>query len=177
MDKRAPWCASRRINMSFGLYIVGFIVLIIGLALGANLLHVPPQWIGVGVVVLIGLGILTGVTITRQRRLGFVIQLNRARSKRDLVDPTDPRTRDLGTSAARSLNANKSLHPGQRLGPPTRVDTIRSVTPYGPVGGRDRDSGAFRAASITVEYGPSHFAFLKSAVNRRATRCVHQFGC
>ncbi len=53
--------------MSFGLYIVGFIVLIVGLALGANLLHVPPQWIGVGIVVLIGLGILTGVTITRQR--------------------------------------------------------------------------------------------------------------
>lgn len=53
--------------MSFALYIVGFIVLVIGLCLGAYLLHVPPQWIGVGVVVLMGLGILTGVTITRQR--------------------------------------------------------------------------------------------------------------
>jgi hypothetical protein len=53
--------------MSFGLYIVGFIVLIVGLSIGAYLLHVPPQWIGVGVVVLIGLGILTGVTSTRQR--------------------------------------------------------------------------------------------------------------
>ena len=53
--------------MAFGLYIVGFIVLIIGLALGANLMHVPPKWIGVGVVVLIGLGILTGVTTTKQR--------------------------------------------------------------------------------------------------------------
>ena len=53
--------------MSFGLYIAGFIVLIIGLALGAYLLHVPPQWIGVGVVVLVGLGILTGVTTTRGR--------------------------------------------------------------------------------------------------------------
>ena len=53
--------------MSFGLYIVGFIVLIIGLSLGAFLLHVPPQWIGVGVVVLVGLGILTGVTTTRRR--------------------------------------------------------------------------------------------------------------
>jgi len=53
--------------MSFGLYIVGFIVLIIGLALGAYLLHVPAQWIGVGVVVLVGLGILTGVTTTKQR--------------------------------------------------------------------------------------------------------------
>ena len=53
--------------MSFGLYIVGFIVLIVGLAIGAFLLHVPAQWIGVGVIVLIGLGILTGVTTTRQR--------------------------------------------------------------------------------------------------------------
>jgi hypothetical protein len=53
--------------MSFALYIVGFIVLIVGLVLGAYLLHVPPNWIGVGVVVLLGLGILTGVTTTRRR--------------------------------------------------------------------------------------------------------------
>jgi len=53
--------------MSFGIYIVGFIVLIIGLSMGAFLMHVPPQWIGVGVVVLIGLGIVTGVTTTRRR--------------------------------------------------------------------------------------------------------------
>jgi hypothetical protein len=53
--------------MSFGIYIVGFIVLIIGLSMGAFLMHVPPQWIGVGVVVLVGLGILTGVTTTRRR--------------------------------------------------------------------------------------------------------------
>jgi len=53
--------------MSFGLYIAGFIVLVIGLALGANMMHVPPRWIGVGVVVMIGLGILTGVTATRHR--------------------------------------------------------------------------------------------------------------
>ena len=52
--------------MSFGLYLVGFIVLIIGLALGAYLLHVPAMWIGVGVIVLIGIGILTGVTSTRR---------------------------------------------------------------------------------------------------------------
>ena len=53
--------------MSFGLYLVGFIVLILGLLMGAYFLHVPPRWIGVGAVVLIGLGILTGVTTTRQR--------------------------------------------------------------------------------------------------------------
>lgn len=53
--------------MSFGMYLVGFIVLIIGLAVGAHLMHVPPMWIGVGVLVLIGLGIMMGVTTTRQR--------------------------------------------------------------------------------------------------------------
>ena len=54
-------------TMSFALYIIGFIVLIAGLAIGANLMHVEPRWIGVGVVVLIGLGIVLGVTSTRQR--------------------------------------------------------------------------------------------------------------
>jgi hypothetical protein len=53
--------------MSFALYIVGFIVLIVGLAYGAHLMHIPPRWIGVGVLVLIGLGVVTGVTHTRQR--------------------------------------------------------------------------------------------------------------
>ncbi len=53
--------------MSFALYIIGFVVLIVGLAVGAHLMHIPPQWIGVGVLVLIGLGVVTGVTHTRQR--------------------------------------------------------------------------------------------------------------
>ncbi len=53
--------------MSFGIYIGGFVVLIIGLALGAHMLHMPPKWIGVGVVILAGIGILSGVARTRQR--------------------------------------------------------------------------------------------------------------
>jgi hypothetical protein len=53
--------------MSFALYIIGFVVLIVGLAVGAHLAHVPPQWIGVGVLVLVGLGVVSGVTHTRQR--------------------------------------------------------------------------------------------------------------
>lgn len=53
--------------MSFGLYLVGFLVLIVGLGIGAHMMHVPNQWIAVGVVVLLGLGILTGVTHTRTR--------------------------------------------------------------------------------------------------------------
>ncbi len=53
--------------MSFGTYMIGFIILIIGLGLGAYFLHVPPKWIGVGVIVMIGLGILRGVTSTKQK--------------------------------------------------------------------------------------------------------------
>lgn len=53
--------------MSFGMYMAGFIVLILGLALGAQLLHVPAKWIGVGVVVMVGMGIMLGVTTTRRR--------------------------------------------------------------------------------------------------------------
>lgn len=44
---------------AFGTYLVGFIVLIIGLAIGASLLGVPTTWIAVGVIVLIGIGIIT----------------------------------------------------------------------------------------------------------------------
>ena len=52
--------------MSFGLYMIGFIILIIGVGLGAHFAGVPPRWIGVGVVTMIGLGILLGVTSTRR---------------------------------------------------------------------------------------------------------------
>jgi hypothetical protein len=51
---------------SFGLYVIGFLVLIAGLAYGAFLLGVPQVWIGVGVVVLLGIGIISGVGRTRR---------------------------------------------------------------------------------------------------------------
>ena len=53
--------------MSFGLYSIGFVILIGGLVYGAYLLHVPTHWIVVGAIVLLGLGVVTGVTATRQR--------------------------------------------------------------------------------------------------------------
>jgi uncharacterized membrane protein YiaA len=43
---------------SFATYLIGFIVFVIGLALAAFFLNVPTQWIVVGVVVLLGIGIL-----------------------------------------------------------------------------------------------------------------------
>ena len=53
-------------RMSFSLYILGFIVLIVGLAIGAQKAHVPDKWIGVGVIILIGMGIIKGVVSTRR---------------------------------------------------------------------------------------------------------------
>ena len=53
--------------MSFGLYSIGFAIVIGGLIYAAYLLHMPAHWIGVGAAVLLGVGILTGVKATRQR--------------------------------------------------------------------------------------------------------------
>jgi hypothetical protein len=53
--------------MSFALYAVGFAILTIGLIYGAYLVHLPSHWIVVGAIVLIGVGILSGVKATRQR--------------------------------------------------------------------------------------------------------------
>ncbi len=47
---------------SFQIYLVGFIILIIGVAAAAYLLGVPPVWIAVGVVILIGIGIMAATT-------------------------------------------------------------------------------------------------------------------
>ncbi len=52
---------------SFGLYLIGALVLIGGLIYGAWLAHVPSQWIAVGAIVLLGAGILGAVTHTRRR--------------------------------------------------------------------------------------------------------------
>ena len=53
--------------MSFGIFLVGYIILTIGVAIGAHLLHVPQKWIGVGVLCLIGIAIIHGVTATRHK--------------------------------------------------------------------------------------------------------------
>jgi hypothetical protein len=51
---------------SFATYVIGFTIVIVGLAFAANLLGVPTIWIGIGIIVLIGIGILTGVTRTKR---------------------------------------------------------------------------------------------------------------
>lgn len=51
---------------AFGIYIIGFVILIIGLALGAHMLGVPNVWIGIGMIILIGIAVLSGVNRTKR---------------------------------------------------------------------------------------------------------------
>jgi len=53
--------------MSFGLYVLGVVIVLAGLGYGAHLMHVPGHWIAVGAVVIARIGILTGVKNTRQK--------------------------------------------------------------------------------------------------------------
>jgi predicted MFS family arabinose efflux permease len=54
-------------SMSFGLYAIGFAIMIGGLIYGAFLMHMPTHWIAVGAIILLGVGILSGVKATRQK--------------------------------------------------------------------------------------------------------------
>ena len=53
--------------MSFGLYAVGFAIMVAGLIYAAHLMHMPGQWIAPCAIILVGLGILKAVKATRQK--------------------------------------------------------------------------------------------------------------
>ncbi len=53
--------------MSFGLYALGYLIVIIGVAYIAHLMHIPEHWIIGAVIVLFGIGIVTGVQNTRAK--------------------------------------------------------------------------------------------------------------
>lgn len=55
---------------SFAAYLVGFLILIVGLAIAAYLLNVPTTWIAVGVIVMVGIGVLSATTRTKMRDPG-----------------------------------------------------------------------------------------------------------
>jgi hypothetical protein len=46
---------------------IGFVVLVLGLAIAAYLVNLPPMWIAVGVIVLVGLGILMATSRTKPK--------------------------------------------------------------------------------------------------------------
>lgn len=51
---------------SFGIYLIGFVLIVAGVAYGLVLAGVPTTWVIVAAVVLIGLGIITGVSRTKR---------------------------------------------------------------------------------------------------------------
>jgi NADH:ubiquinone oxidoreductase subunit 6 (subunit J) len=53
--------------MSFALYMLGFLIVIVGLAWGAMVAGVPQIYIMVGAVVLLGIGIVSAVKRTRPK--------------------------------------------------------------------------------------------------------------
>jgi hypothetical protein len=53
--------------MSFGIYAVGFLILIAGLAYLAHLIHIPEHYIIAMAIILFGLGVVMGVQNTRQK--------------------------------------------------------------------------------------------------------------
>jgi hypothetical protein len=52
---------------SFQTYLFGFIILIIGVAVAAYLLGAPTVWIVVGIIVLVGIGVISATNRTKPR--------------------------------------------------------------------------------------------------------------
>jgi hypothetical protein len=52
---------------SFSTYLIGFLILVLGLGIAAYLLNIPSMWIAVGVIVLIGIGVLSATSRTKMR--------------------------------------------------------------------------------------------------------------
>jgi len=53
--------------MSFGIYLVGIVLVIAGLVYAAVILSAPIQWIVVATLVMLGSGVVMAVKTTRQR--------------------------------------------------------------------------------------------------------------
>ncbi|GAB3671946.1 hypothetical protein [Salinisphaera aquimarina] len=51
---------------NFAIYMIGVIVVVAALGYGAFVLGVPPLWIGIGVAVIVGCGLMGAVKKTRE---------------------------------------------------------------------------------------------------------------
>jgi hypothetical protein len=58
--------------MRLVIYVIGFLILIGGLAWAALTAGAPPLYVEIGAVILLGIGIITGATSTRYRGGGDV---------------------------------------------------------------------------------------------------------
>ena len=62
-----PTLGLEALLMSFALYLLGFVLVIVGIAWGMSTAGIGPLYIGIVSVILLGLGILTGVSKTRSK--------------------------------------------------------------------------------------------------------------
>lgn len=53
--------------MSFAIYLVGYLIFIGGVAWALVTMHVPQVYVGIVCLILLGLGIITGVSRTRSK--------------------------------------------------------------------------------------------------------------
>lgn len=53
--------------MSFGIYAIGYVILIVGLMYLAHLLHMPERYMIALGIIMLGIGVVTGVKNTRQK--------------------------------------------------------------------------------------------------------------
>lgn len=54
---------------NFALYIIGFVIIIAGLAWGAHVMGVSSTWIVIGALILVGIAFITGISKTRVREM------------------------------------------------------------------------------------------------------------
>jgi hypothetical protein len=59
--------------MSFGIYAIGFAIVICGLMYGAHLMHMPAHWIAVGAIVLLGWDSFRGKGDAPERSVGMKV--------------------------------------------------------------------------------------------------------
>jgi hypothetical protein len=53
--------------MSFAIYLIGFVILLAGVVWGMSAAGIPNLWIGIAALILLGIGIMTGVSQTRSQ--------------------------------------------------------------------------------------------------------------
>ena len=52
---------------SFAIYMIGTLIIIAALATAATLLGAPPVWTGIGAAVILGIGIISAASSTREK--------------------------------------------------------------------------------------------------------------
>lgn len=52
---------------AFGTFLIGMVILVVGLAIGAYMLDAPPMWIGIGAMVMLGIGVMTATMRTKAK--------------------------------------------------------------------------------------------------------------